>query len=261
MSKRLEKYFRMKKILDSIEERPRTLQDILVLASGNDNTRYTARTIQYDLQGLKILGLIKYKDGTYFPTYARYEFKSKYDYIIALKHSENLLFSKSETTLHSRFDQMNPFEAVDRLVFSDHLHRPPVDDVCFVQHLRTGYFQDIYSLLKEYRQLMDDTGLSNISGFPKIMQTEFFNEPHPEMMISQASRLGKDNRVDKDMRSLARAKINLPISINREKFKEICDVRDLLVGKIYSVINDVRNRSPLLGYCDHCPIKKITINE
>mgnify|MGYP001148246912 CR=1 FL=1 len=45
----------------------------------------------------------------------------------------------------------------------------------------------------------------------------------------------------------------------RKKVKELYDVRDLLVGKLYSIANDVQNGIPLQGFCDHCPDRRITI--
>ena len=78
-------------------------------------------------------------------------------------------------------------------------------------------------------------------------------------MISEASRLGKDYRVDAELRELARK--SLPIKIEKEKFEQILDLRDYLVGKIYSVIYDVSQGTPLMGYCDHCPNRRITISE
>ena len=45
----------------------------------------------------------------------------------------------------------------------------------------------------------------------------------------------------------------------RKQVKEFKDLRDLLVGKIYSIVDDVRHFIPLQGFCDRCPHRRITI--
>lgn len=45
----------------------------------------------------------------------------------------------------------------------------------------------------------------------------------------------------------------------RKQVKEFQDLRDLLVGKISSIVNDVRHFIPLQGFCDCCPHRRITI--
>jgi len=47
----------------------------------------------------------------------------------------------------------------------------------------------------------------------------------------------------------------------RKRAKELLDLRDLLVGKIYAIINEVRNGSPLRGNCDSCPDRRITVKD
>jgi hypothetical protein len=42
--------------------------------------------------------------------------------------------------------------------------------------------------------------------------------------------------------------------VPESKVREILDIRDLAVGKIYShLMNAVRNGTPLKGRCDYCP--------
>lgn len=114
-------------------------------------------------------------------------FKSKHDYDLALKHSKNLVFSTSEK---QRFDQMDPFLALDLLAFHDvNKLCPDVDDECFVQHLRTGYQKDVYVLMQKYRQLMDETGFSRYPGFPKHFSSfkdTFGSSETPQELVSRA---------------------------------------------------------------------------
>ena len=169
-------------------------------------------------------------------------FQSKHDYNLALKHSKNLVFSTSEK---QRFDQMDPFLALDLLAFHDvNTLCPDVDNECFVQHLRTGYFNDVYVLMQKYRKLMDETGFSKYPGFPKhfsSFEEVFGSAAAPQELVSRAA-------AHKEAPHTAEGKV-----------KEIEDLRNLLVGKIYSIVNDVANGVPLRGYCEYCPDRKVTI--
>jgi len=40
---------------------------------------------------------------------------------------------------------------------------------------------------------------------------------------------------------------------NQVQITEIFNLRDLLVGRIYSLINSVRHSIPLRGHCGYCP--------
>jgi len=90
---------------------------------------------------------------------------------------------------------------------------------------------------------MDETGFSNYPGFPKRFRSlgDVFANRTPQEMVTQAATLKEHEHAEK------------------EKLNEIESLRNLLVGKIYSIVNDVGNGIPLQGYCDYCPDRKVTI--
>ena len=243
------KWARVRLILDKLKEQSMTLSEIEHLVYGKGSTKITLRTVQNYIAELKALGLV-----TCDPEEKIYEltgvkkkvFQSKHDYDLALKHSRNLVFSTEEK---QRFDQMNPFLALDLLAFHDTQeiqdigHISHLDDKCFVQHLKTGYFKEVYSLMQKYRQLMDETGFSKRTGFPKLSETlgDLFTGLTPQESVSQAATLKENKHAEE------------------EKLNEIENLRNLLIEKIYSIANDVKNGIPLQGYCDYCPEQKITI--
>ena len=238
------KWGRMRLILDKLKEQPMTLNEIecLVYKKGS---KFAKRTVQNYIAELVALGFVTYDPEAKIYGLAgtmKKVFQSKHDYDLALKHSKNLVFSNREK---QRFDQMDPFLALDLLAFHDVNNLcPDVDDECFVQHLRTGYFKDVYVLMQKYRQLMDETGFSRYPGFPKrfsSFEEAFGSSQTPQELVSRAAAHKEAKHREK------------------EKMKEIENLRSLLVGKIYSIVNDVANGIPLQGYCKYCPDRKVTI--
>jgi predicted transcriptional regulator len=237
------KWARMRLILDKLKEQPMTFNEIVRLVY-KKGSKIAKRTAQNYIAELVALGFVTYDSeakiygltGT-----MKKEFQSKHNYDLALKHSKNLVSSTSEK---QRFDQMDPFLALDLLAFHDINPCPDVDDECFVQHLKTGYFKDVYVLMQKYRQLMDETGFSRYLGFPKYFSS--FEEPFgssqtPQELVSRVAAHKEAKHMEKD------------------KIKEIENLRNLLVGKIYSIVNEVANGIPLQGYCEYCPDRKVTI--
>jgi len=198
------------------------------------------------LAELKDLGLIEYDEGERIYRLVgakKHEYQSKHDYDLDLAHSNALVFS-SEMKL--RYDQMDPIAVADLLTCLDlNLNRDEYDE-WFLQHVKTGYYADVYSLMQRYRQLLHELGLSGTKTYPKIALSEF----HSKEIMSGKPKAKKDARKDKqEMGSYKRAK----------KLQEAFDLRNLLVGRIYAVVNDVRNGIPLEGQCEHCPKLRIEI--
>jgi hypothetical protein len=85
-----------------------------------------------------------------------------------------------------------------------------------------------------------------------------------EELVAHAALL-KDKISSKDQRSYFSYDAEYPLGheivIKSKELKEIYNLRDMLIGRIYSIVNDVRNGIPLMGYCDHCPTRKITIRD
>ena len=130
----------------------------------------------------------------------------------------------------------------------------------------------VYIFLEKYRKLMDKTGFSKSQGFPKIGLSDIFSSQTPQEMVGHASTMKDSTTRDTYVRSEIESEEQLWTSMMKEKAfsasygisketRGLYDLRALLVGKIYSIVNDVINYIPLQGYCDHCPDRKITIKD
>jgi hypothetical protein len=271
-----QKWKRMRLILDKLKEKnPMSGDEIEQLICGKSQAdKIVKRSVQNYLAELRALGLIVHdlKAGIYQLAESKKVFQSKHDYEIALNHSRRLVLSRKDS---QRLDQMSPNAALDLLVFGRARalgSERDVDNECLVQHLRTGYYREVYALMERYRQLMDETGLSKIPSIPKFSLSGL-------TWAEQSHMVGVEENISE--RDLARAlfedaktaanKIRIQVNpfpstdtpeyvyVTKTKMQEIIDLRDLLIGRIYSTAKDVVNGIPLQGYCKHCPDLKITI--
>jgi len=254
-----EKARSLKTILGLLEQHPHKFGELFESVKKETKLKIKERTLHRHLDTLLELNLIVYddKEGEYcLPQSKKQVFESKHDYDLALKHSRLLVFSTKET---QRFDQMDPFLALDVVVFFDDPLNRDIDNECVMQHLKTGYYKEVYVFMQKYRQLLDKTGVSLWAGLPKLFSSEFAGETPSEIVV-QASTL-KDEYIKLPRRYGLGASKDEFIHVHRKEMKEIYDLRNLLVGKLYSIVNDVRNGIPMRGYCDHCPHHKLTIKE
>lgn len=262
-----QKWARMRLILEKLEEKPSMSKEIYELVCRGQPNKIVRRTVQNYMAELKALGLVKYdaEARVYQLTQTKRIFRSKHDYEIALKHAKHLVLS---TPYNQRFDQMNPNATLDLMVFES---ERDVDNKCFVQHLRTGYFK-VYALMEKYRELMDETGLSKIPSIPKFgfSGSAWAEQSHMAGVQENIPERDFEKQVLFERTPTKGNKLMIRVSplfsdqaeyiyITKEKMQEIVDLRDLLVGRIYSIVNDVINGIPLRGYCKHCPERKITI--
>lgn len=256
--------------MDRLRKKSLALAELELLVCEPQTNKIGKRSVQNYLAELKALGLVNYDSQTMLYEWAenKREFQSRHDYDVALKHSRNLLFSTSEK---QRLDQMNPFLALDKIVFHDGDHCRDMDDVCLFQHLQSGY-PDAFTLVEKYRRLMDEKGLSENPGFPKI-SGDWHTELPSELVVS-ASALTEDN-VRKahvegeiseresffsfDSRKRGIEEHPLYSKKKRAEVSELFDLRGLLVGKIYYIANQVQNGIPLKGSCNCCPHSFISI--
>ena len=229
------------------------------------------RTVQNYLAELVAIEIIIYDRSFGIYKFAENEkqvYESQHDYQVALTHSKNLLFSnRKENT--QRLDHTNPYLAIDLLVYEP---ERDADDFATLQHLKTGY-HEIFEALQKYRQLMDETGLSKCSCLPKLggsidfgHDNESFYEfdnglpkpPNHKPIPATLPNTLDDEVIDFGSGTLGRDDVIARVSSS--KVKEILDLRDFLVGRIYGyVMNAVRNGIPLRGRCDFCPNIEITI--
>ena len=131
---------RQRKLLEAVGQHPITIRDAEKIV--NSMGKVSRRMVENYLNALKALGLVEYdpEEQLYESTQAKKRvFRSKHDYDLALKHSKNLVLSTNEK---QRLDGMDPFLALDLIVFHDDPNREDEDNVydkCLFQHLITGY--------------------------------------------------------------------------------------------------------------------------
>lgn len=220
-----QKWRRMNLIRNKLKEKSMSFSEIEQLFSKTVSNVVRRRTVQNYLAELKALGLIIYDEQTkvYASAESKRVFQSRHDYDIALKHSRNLVFSTRDEI---RLVQTDPFKALDLIAAKD---TRDVDLDCFSQHLRSGY-PEVHKLIEEYRKFAGEKGSKSsvVSNFA-FVQEEADSDPK--------------------------------VKEERKRIKKIDDLKALLVGKIFSIINQVQNGIPLQGFCDFCPDREITIKD
>jgi hypothetical protein len=268
----------MRFIIEKLKQRSMTTDEIfnsLRQANLIKEDRIGKRSVQNYLAELHAIGVVSLDPSSGIYGHAENEkqvFESKHDYQIALTHSKNLLFSNDkENTL--RLDHTNPYLAVDILAYES---ERDADDFAMLQHLKTGY-PDVYVVLQKYHQLMDETGLSKRACLPKLSSgTDFGDAEHGKLFLKFNSGLPKrpdnepfpatlPNTLDNEVMEFNSGTLGVDEIIAKvpaSKVKEILDLRDLLVGRIYyNIMNAVRNGTPLRGNCDFCPNRSVAIRE
>lgn len=216
-----QKWSRMKLIIEELKKQPTSISDIEKLF-GNKVGR---RTLQNYLLELKALGLVAFDEtqSSYQWTESRQVY-SKTDYQLSLEHSKLLVLSSQDNTKddeNMRLDSWDPFYAVDLIVFSDITTSANLKDKCLYQHIRTGY-PETYGLMEKYRGILDKLGYSESPGIPKL-ESFFRSETIPK------------------------------------ELKEAIELRNLLVGKLYFIVEQVKHGIPLKGFCDCCPRLHVSV--
>jgi hypothetical protein len=283
-----QKWKRMKLILEKLKEEPLSMAGIQQLIYGKFTTdKIVKRSLHNYIDELIALGLVSrnLEAGVYELLENKRIFQSRDDYEISLRHSKCLMISTREK---KRLDQIDPFMALDLLVFRyvgssqgldennvllDPQLSDDLDDQHLIQHIRTGYY-DVYLLMQKYHQIMDEMGFSKIPHFPKLDSQFEFQGSSAMGVVSKAAMLGDisvreahvENVIAKDedmylsdIKERNLEQKSLYSSEERKKLRELHDIRDLLVGKLYFLINNVIHGTPLRGSCNSCPDNRITI--
>ena len=207
----------------------------------NKTKRISNRSIQHDLRFLRGLDLIELDNAEYSLKVGQKKF-SKGDHELALKHSRKLLESLTERSVHIHL-------WLDLLVFdnlgAESLEHP--DEMCLLQHLKSGYYQDIYERMLEYRNMMKETGLAESDRYPILGHTNDLKDI-----------LMKSEKPPPRVRPFPSSSF---VTVESEALKKIIDLRDLLIGKLISIEHSVKHLTPLKGSCEYCPHLKIKIIE
>jgi len=214
-----------------------------ILESLNENRKepVSMRSMQHDLRLLRGLELIELEDGKYRLKVGQRRL-SKADLGQALTHSRKLLRPWKESI-------ENRYFWLDLLVF-DRLEAEtlePSDEMCLLQHLKSGYYRDIYERLLEYRRVLVETGISEGNLIPLL--------GHSSDLLEVRKRLEGLSPFP----SMENHKHAPALTVDDETLKKIVDLRDLLIGKLISIEFSLQHNVPLKGRCDYCPHLEISI--
>jgi hypothetical protein len=232
----------MNAIRNLLKEGPKPIQELQKLYNSYELGRASNRILQYDLSGLKTLGLIEvngdlYKEMTSKKTYAPQEYE------LAIEHSKRLLISDKE---NQRLDRYYPQLAVDYLIFPtppqvgydfDYYDKiwvdPPKNNdetSLIMQHIKTGYFRDLYLSVENYRtsilkyKLLGDTRPILMQGFLEKNNFDIYSSKMP-----------------------------------KADYDELFKLRSQIAIGLFEIIDKVKHGIPLEGTCDFCPSNAIEI--
>ncbi|MBA7613067.1 hypothetical protein ES703_20310 [subsurface metagenome] len=223
------KYERMNKIREVLEERPLSPGELFSSVEPQYTGKSNRRQHQRDLRGLMIQDLIYFEDGLYLSRDNKPEYNDA-EYKIALNHSKQLILTSEGS---QGFDQIMREAAAGTLAS----HPNP----WLIEHLKTGYFYEIYQPLLKYRELKEKN--------PKI----FNMRP-------------KDVQVPVDIRQsdgpwFKAEECEIAVAANPEVVAEFCKLEGEITEKIYDLVGRVVNGNLLSGRCDACPLSHIKIKE
>ncbi|EMR73187.1 hypothetical protein MCGE09_00024 [Thaumarchaeota archaeon SCGC AB-539-E09] len=269
MSAREEKFVRMNLIREAVSNEARSFKDIVSLIYGANLPRTANRTLQYDLSGLRILGLVELReDGRYHSTDNRMTFSNKAELELAVKHSKKILFTDG---YFQGFDDILPQAVPSCLMNPEHS--------LVLEHIKTGYYQEIYLLLLHYIEfeenhpeitskthtpvkfpidLIEDRTLGSIEDedeFYYMNPEDVPKELDSRIIINKGIR--KNGKVENKTYSM----VYKILSDNYELVKEYHDLRGLIASKIYTLVSRVENGIPLEGSCDSCPSRHVQIKQ
>lgn len=215
---------RLKRILLELERRELTFNDLLSAC------KCSRASLSRDLRLLEALELIEGASGAFRSMRnGKQKVLSKYEYDLAMEHTRKVLCTGMED---QRLDRIRdtPSATLGRLTFQQS------EFPMLMDHLKTGYSDDIWALLERYRRLAEKYRLTfRLQGakgeprpIPPWQQDDFGPEPAiPE--IPEAERL------------------------------EIIDLQEKILGRFGLLLMQAEHGIPLKGNCKCCPTKQIRI--
>jgi len=237
----------IKKVIDALMQSPKSYSQLLLLGIPE---RSLSRILKEYLSpwGLALKGE---KGKWHWFEFIR-KFENKNDYELALNHSKRLVLSSPTDNL--RYDAMEPFLAIDTLLYLEKLEGiKNIDDVSFLRHLKTGY-SDTYQLIIDCRELLDEFNYFrkrdiNYGGLPLSHLRHDFDTLDEQIQFLAS--YGEDFIMIPPYYS----------NYDKDKIERFFGLRARLLGEIYSIVNGVKHNIPLKGLCDYCPKIKIFDNE
>lgn len=260
------KQIKMRKILSCLQKSPKPFPKIVEFLYGDKATSSQKRNVQNYLSELKGIDVIEYdEDAKLYSIFGttKQVYKNKLEYEMALSHSKELFLSNDVEQL---FDLFDPYLMVYELTYNQQKY--PLQ----ISHLKTGYYNEIWTLIKNYLDIMNKTGLSNIKGYPKIRFYKHFGVEWEEPMherrypkadkghvsITQISNIA--TRTEESTKEYCK-KHGIPWQVPIITINEIKSIIDQLIGRLYSIIGDINHGIPLKGTCERCPNQRIIIND
>jgi len=228
----------LKKIIDAIRESPKSYSELSKLVPGSTLDRYL---IKY-LSNWKLI--YKGEDGRWRWFQDQTIYRNEQEYEIALKHSENIVIPMvgSETI------RANPFYSIDELTLLEYESLSDVDLALFKNHLKTGY-PETYDKMLKYKEMLIEHDLIDRPHIPKLSCfIEFDHGDIYDREVSFYSSIKEGFSYDPEA-----------IFDSGKELELVFNLRDNLVGEIYSIINEVKNGIPLKGHCQACPSNKIML--
>ena len=108
------------------------------------------------LEFLQNVDLVEEKDGKWVWSERKTSFSTKHEYDIAMSHSRLLALSSSD---YQGLDQMNPWAPVRLIAFNYDQPGEPAEGYdpapLLVEHLKSGYYNEFWLPMLEYRGLQD----------------------------------------------------------------------------------------------------------
>lgn len=288
MAVKSKKYLRMNRIRDDLAKGPRTLNELLFVAfevkESEKLPRSAIRTLQGDLGGLKILGIVFSKGGRYYLAENIISYRNQAEHQLAWNHSRRLVLS---TKSRRGLDQMGPDEMlrcfsidipetlITQRKIENNLKKTEVD--YFLSHMKSGYYVEIYQNILRYREIAKK--------YPKIEQIlrrrdiswsgwdenetveidpkdDIFKGPYgvPDSLTYGSEPIpGTD--YSRSIRHEGRTVVFREVVDNLDVTKEYINIKYNVAAKVYELIGQVRNGVPLDGHCTTCPLRHIKIEE
>jgi len=238
------KWGRMKRIKEALKTKSLSLSDVEKAAYGPNITPVGRRAVQTYIAELLALGDVERNEpsGLYSLVENKRVFQTKNDYELALKHSGNVLLLKvRDLQLSTYFYEPNMLEKLsfweDDYVTNKAEDNPFIgSDVYFaesylLQHIKTGY-PELQKMMEEYKLAALKEGLTSGVHYTRLCGND-------DLDRAEEIRKQKIQKAEKKLMYLS----------------------DLFSGRLSRIIRAVKDGTPLLGSCEACPSRKITIKD
>lgn len=267
-------------------ERTKRIAKIIALLRKQDytptelakETNYPTKSVYRYIEELRVLKLVTLEDNKVKWSENKQVFPSKADHELALAHSQDILgldgiaqtlsfteaerifkklafFEENRKIWQKRNDAV--FDALGEEYSKEKLYGE-VDwnrnQARLLQHIKTGY-PEIFVLLEKYKQMAIEYGLKPSLAVLKGKVT--YRIVPSKTPVKPVESIGFNDMDDDIPNKLIFDKLERKLT-EKEK-RDLEDITDFFAGKFMRLIQDVRDRNPLVGHCDGC--LKITIKD